>query len=149
MRIVEDCDLMARDRRVLNNLMIMAQDVTPVRGAKIASAMVYKNSIISFGINQFRSHPLQAKFGKNSDAIFLHSEIDCIRNAVNRHSASLLNRSTLFIYRARRFSGGKSHWCSGSASPCSGCTKAIAAFDIRRVVASTDSPGIYEVWESQ
>lgn len=143
-------DLRRRDQRVLNTLRIMAQDVSPVRGAKIASALVHRNDIVSFGINQFRTHPLQARFGKNSEAIFLHSEIDAIRNALNHTTADLLTRCTLFVFRVKRSGAGpRAHWCSGTAHPCEGCTRAIAAFGIRRVVNSTNNPLEVEVWQHE
>lgn len=143
-------DLRRRDQRVLNILRVMAQDVAPVRGAKLASALVHRNDIVSFGINQFRSHPLQAKFGKNEDAIFLHSEIDAIRNALNHTTADFLQRCSLFVYRVKRSGGGpRAHWCSGTAHPCEGCTRAIAAFGIRRVINSTNNPLEVEVWQHE
>jgi len=135
-----------RDRRMIEVLRGMAQGVTPVRGAKIASAIMHKSQIVSFGTNQIRSHPLQARFGKNADAIFLHAEIDSIRNALYNNTPDFLTRTTLFVYRVKRSENRHVSWCQGNASPCQGCARAIATFGIRRVIASTDQPNIFSVW---
>lgn len=139
-------DLTRRDRRMIDILRVMAQDVTPVRGAKLASAIMHKNQVVSFGVNQIRSHPLQARFGKNADAIFLHAEIDSIRNALYNNTADFLSRTTMYVYRVKRTEGRHSAWCQGNASPCEGCSRAIATFGIRRVIASTNQPNIFSVW---
>ena len=141
-------ELMGRDRRMLDTLRIMAMDVAPVRGAKLAAALMHRNQIISFGINQFRTHPLQARFGKNSEAIFLHAEIDSIRNALMHTTADTLTRATLFVVRVKKTeSGPRGKWCAGSACPCEGCSRAIANFGIRRVIASTNQEKVFDVWE--
>jgi deoxycytidylate deaminase len=128
-------------------LRVMAQDVTPVRGAKLASAIMHKNQIVSFGINQIRSHPMQARFGKNAESIFLHAEICSIKNALYNNTPEFLTRTTMFVYRVKRREGDRhSVWCQGNASPCEGCARAIATFGIPRVVASTNQPGIFEEW---
>lgn len=145
--LVHITELTNRDRRMLQVLRIMAQDVTPVRGAKLASAIMHKGQVVSFGINQIRSHPLQARFGKNADAIFLHAEIDSIRNALYNNTADFLTRTTMFVYRVKRREGMRhAAWCQGNASPCEGCARAIATFGIRRVIASTDQPDMFAVW---
>ena len=51
--------------------------------ARLAACVVYKRDIVSFGINQLKSHPFQAKFSKNEDSIFLHAETDAIKNALS------------------------------------------------------------------
>ena len=65
-----------RHSRYVNVLSRMAADiVSPVGGnARLAACVVYKNDIVSFGLNEKKSHPFQAKYGKNSDAVYLHAE---------------------------------------------------------------------------
>jgi len=146
-KLVHFDELTNRDRRMIEVLKVMAQDVTPVRGAKLASAIMHKAQVVSFGINQIRSHPLQARFSKNSEAIFLHAEVDSIRNALSRNDPDFLARTTMFVYRVKRKEETQhAGWCQGNASPCVGCARAIAAFGIRRVVASTDQPNFFSVW---
>ena len=136
-----------RDRRMIQVLRGMAQGVVPVRRAKIASAIMHKGQVVSFGVNQIRSHPLQARFGKNADAIFLHAEIDSIKNALYNNTPDFLTRTTMFVYRVKRREHMRhAAWCQGNASPCQGCARAIATFGIRRVIASTDQPDMFAVW---
>ncbi|NDB61641.1 hypothetical protein EB001_24855, partial [bacterium] len=48
---------------------------------RFAAAVVYRNKIVSVGYNRRKSHPFQAKFAKNPEAIFLHAEVHAIKNA--------------------------------------------------------------------
>jgi tRNA(Arg) A34 adenosine deaminase TadA len=120
----------------------MAIDINPINSSKIASAVVIKRDIISLGQNQMKSHPFQFKYRKKPDCIFLHSEISAIKSALNHIPPSSLRRSTLYIHRVKRLSShNHTDWRSGHDMPCSGCTRAIVEFDIRRVVYSTDIDG--------
>jgi len=141
-------ELPIRNQKVVNTLRLMAQDVVPVSGAKIAAAIVQRGNIISFGINQNRTHPLQAKWGKNSKAIFLHAEICAIKNALRHNTADYLMNTTMIVYRARRSNVGPKHaWYCGSATPCvAGCQAAIEAFGISKVISSTDDKDYFQVW---
>ena len=84
---------------------------------------------------------MQARYGKNQDAIFLHSEIDAIKNAIRNISLDQLTRSTLYVARLKRDTDAKTH-IQGLACPCDGCAKAIAAFNIKRVVYTLDTAGL-------
>jgi len=98
--------------------------------ARIASCIVYRNDIISFGVNKMKSHPFQKKFSKNIDSIYLHSEIDCIKNALRIITQDELSKSTLYICRVK-FDGNNLIW--GLSRPCSGCMNAISTFGIKKV----------------
>lgn len=124
-----------RHDHYMNVLAKLAPNLEKVAGAKIASCLVYKNNVLSFGFNQKKSHPFQAKFGKNDDCIFLHAEVDAIKNALKCNSLDELKKSTLYIYRAKKINGKLG---SGLAKPCDGCMRAIANFNIRNVVYSTE-----------
>ncbi len=113
---------------------MIARTIQPVRSARIASAIVYKREIISLGICQMKSHPLQKEYGSNSKAIFLHSEIDAIKNAINSGYKDF-EQSTLYIVRQKIV---EKNWCCGLAAPCKGCQRAIAAFNIKNIVYTTD-----------
>ena len=63
-----------RDYKIMEFLKRQAIDNDYAGNAKIASAIVFKNQIISIGRNQRRSHPFQRKYAKHSLAIYLHSE---------------------------------------------------------------------------
>jgi deoxycytidylate deaminase len=111
----------------------------PAAAARIATALVYKREIISTGICQMKSHPFQKTYAKNSKAIFLHAEVDAIKNAVNqRIDLDIIAKSTLYICRQRIIA---QEWTAGIARPCSGCERCIAAFGINQVVFSLDDYG--------
>jgi tRNA(Arg) A34 adenosine deaminase TadA len=111
---------------------------------KLAAALAHKKTIISIGTNELRTHPLQGKFRKNNDAVFLHAEIAAIANALNHMNKDDLRDSTLYVHRVKRKSSlNQKDWIDGLALPCEGCTSAIMSFGIKRVVYSTDEQDIY------
>lgn len=128
----------SRHSKYINILSKVAIAVEPVAQARITAALVYKNEIISFGINQRKSHPFQAKYGKNEDAIFLHAENDAIINAIRNTSIDDLSKCSLYVCRTKKFEGS---YVFGLARPCSGCTRAIASVDIQKVYYSLDMEG--------
>jgi tRNA(Arg) A34 adenosine deaminase TadA len=106
-----------------------------------ASAVVYRNSLVGIGFNSMKSHPFQARFGKNKDAIFLHSEVAAIKNSIRHLSERELNRSTLYVTRIKQDQFSR-QMVPGIARPCAGCARAIAEFGIARVVYTLDGPGL-------
>jgi len=126
-----------RDRRIINNLFRLAQDIEPIKSSRLAACLVLKNNIIGFGFSQMKSHPFQAEFAKNEDAIYLHAETDAIKNALKRVSQDDIARSTLYIARAKMHVETK-EWIYGLSKPCPGCARAIATFGIEKVVYTTD-----------
>lgn len=131
----------SRHIRYMNLLAKMAVAVEPVAQARIAACIVYHNEIISFGINQRKTHPFQALYGKNKDAIFLHSETDCIKNALKIISVDDLSRCSLYICRVKFEDHHKKRFIFGMAKPCPGCQRAIANFNINTVYYSLDKKG--------
>lgn len=129
----------------------IARDVTPVAGARIASALVYKREILAIGVCENKTHPLQDKYNRHPSAIFLHSEISVIKNAVRVGvTEDIFKRSTLYVCRQKVdqtvvSSNGRKNvtkkWTSGLACPCKGCAAAITAFDIGEVIYSLDNSG--------
>jgi deoxycytidylate deaminase len=133
----------SRHTKIFDVLFKLAETVEPVGNAKLAAAIVIKNEIISFGINKRKSHPFQKRFGKNSDAIFLHAEIDAIKNALRHVSQEELSRASLYVARAKKTE--KRNYIQGMAKPCEkGCQCAIAAFGIKNVYYTTDMEGVYK-----
>jgi len=119
----------------MSTLAKLATSIEKVAGARVSSCVVLKNNILSFGFNKRKSHPFQAKFGKNEECIFLHAEIDAIKNALKCTSVEDLQRCTLYIYRSKKVNGVETN---GLAKPCVGCMRAIVSFNIKNVVYSTD-----------
>jgi len=137
---------MDKHEKVLDLLATIAEGVernTTASGARLAAALVYKNRIVSVGINQKRSHPFQAKYSKNEDAIYLHAETDTIRTALRHLSEKQLSKSTLYVCRIKHEDGSDTPLIWGLSKPCVGCQRAIATFDIKGVVYSEEGKGAY------
>lgn len=106
---------------------------------KLSAAIVVKKDIISIGYNQMRTHPLQSQFSKNEHSIYLHAEINAIAAALNHVHRDALRKATLYVHRVKRSGPDCKSWIDGEACPCEGCSAAILAFGIPRVVYSTNS----------
>ena len=132
---------MKSDQHWIEQLVRLARDTPRVGRARLASCMVHKGAVVAWGFNSMKSHPLAQRFGKNADAIFLHSEVDCIRNAVKVLEPRELVRSTLYTARVKQVSSVDRRLIHGLARPCTGCAKAIAAFNIGRAVWTLDDNG--------
>ena len=137
--------LSGRDHRVMSFLRRQAIDVKAVKSSRIAAAVVLKNDIISLGHCQKRTHPFQARFAKNPDAIYLHAETNAISNALNHIHKRDLERATLYIRRVKLPTKDDTEFVDGMARPCPGCMRAIIAFGIRKVVYSTEEDGRFQV----
>ena len=113
----------------------VAEDVSPIKTARIAAAIVYRGEIISIGINSYKSDPLQAKYSKNEHAIYLHAEIAAIKKALKRINKDELKRCDMYIVRRKIHNG---IMCNGLAKPCSGCQRAIETYGIHNVFYTLD-----------
>ena len=128
----------SRHDKYINILSKIAIAVEPVAQARIAAAIVYKNEIVSIGINQRKTHPFQAKYSKNEDSIFLHAETDAIKNALKNISVEDIYSSTLYVCRVKI---ENNKFIFGLAKPCCGCMRAISNFGINKVFYSLDRKG--------
>lgn len=126
--------------RYLNLLSKIAADVvTPaVNNAKLAACIVYKNDIVSFGVNEMKSHPFQARYGKNKDSVYLHAETSAIKNALKYISQSELESSTLYICRVKYSDFTKAKMMFGLSKPCPGCFRCINTYNIKKVIYTLD-----------
>ena len=120
----------------------------PVAHTRIAAALVHKRQVLAFGRNQYKTHPLQAQYGKNEQSIYLHAEIDAIARAWGNLEGEPLRRGSrrgtvLYILRIKRESS-RGKYVLGLAKPCIGCMRAIIAFGIDRVCYSTNERSM--VW---
>lgn len=102
---------------------------------KHAAIIVIRNRIISVGVNNLKSDPLQAKYGKNNHAIWIHAEIHAIKNALKVVRVDELKKSCMYVVRYRK------DGVTGLAKPCSGCERAIIAFGIKEVIYTNDELG--------
>ena len=123
---------------ILETLTKVAEANDEYPRARMASALVKSNKIMSIGINRRKTDPMMAKYCKNKDAIFLHAEIHAIKNALKEYSVEDLEDSVLYICRVKRPNEKSKKWVHGMARPCAGCSRAIAEFGIRNVIYTTD-----------
>lgn len=116
----------------------------PVGNARIVAAITLGKKIVSFGHNQLKSHPLQRRFGRNEQSIYLHAEVDAIKNALKVVEVDDLRDCVLHVLRIKRAAPhGPYIW--GMAKPCLGCMRAIATFGINRVYYSDEPDTIKEM----
>jgi len=133
-------DKHARHLNVLSRLAVSIP--YPVKtNARLAACVVYKNDIVSFGINEMKSHPFQAKWGTNKEAIFLHAEVSAIKNALKQISLKEFEKSTLYVCRVRYEDWTKQKIVFGLSRPCDGCIRCISTFNLRSVYYSLDDSG--------
>jgi deoxycytidylate deaminase len=114
----------------------------PAQGsAKVAAAVVRGKKIVAIGMNQNKSHPMQAKFNtENPDRIFLHAEIDAIKNALRFSDEEDLKKCVMYIVRVKRpNTHDKVNWIYGTAFPCEGCLNCLEAFQIQTIVYTLDN----------
>ena len=117
----------------------LAQSIVPVRSSRIAACVVYRSKVVAYGYNHKKSHPFQAKFCKNKDAVFFHAEVHAIKNALRIIDIDDLSKCDLYIVRAKRENSSQKTWVTGLAIPCSGCQKCIEDFDLKDVHYSLDN----------
>ena len=122
-----------KHEKVFNVLSYLARDVKDFGSSRQAAAIVYKNDIIGFGINQRKSHPFQAKYGKNRFSIYLHAEISAIRNSLKLFDIDDLKKSSLYVCRVKYSSEWKKELIYANSCPCEGCMRAICDFGIKNV----------------
>lgn len=135
---------MDKNARLLDNLYKIARDNDPVAGGRLAACVVYKNKVVAYGFNQAKTHPFQAQYGKNDDAIYWHAETNAIHNALRVLSEDELAKATLYVARAR-YEMNRPVWTWGMSKPCEGCAKCIDKYNIKRVVYTMDENNHYGV----
>lgn len=135
-----------RHTKYFDVLSKLALSVEPVASARIAACIVDRGEIISFGTNQRKTHPFQARFCKNKDAIHFHAETCAIKNALRVIDQDELARCTLYICRVKYDNGDEYHkkFTYGLACPCVGCLRAISTFNIKKVAYTLNDKGY--VW---
>ena len=71
--------------------------------------------------------------GYRPDQIYLHAEVDAIRNALRLITQAQLSKCDLYVVRVKRPNERSRNWIHGLAKPCPGCQKIIKTFEIQRV----------------
>lgn len=135
--------MMKANLEILNTLeKIAAANPNPTE--KLAAAIVWRNRIISVGLNSMKTHPLQAKYGRNKHSVFLHAEIAAIKNALREIDVDDFTKCEIYIVRVKKERPFSKKYVRGLAKPCSGCARAIAEFGLRRVIYTCDN-GKHEI----
>lgn len=123
---------------MIEELKKIASRLPRIAGARVAAAIVYRNWEPFYGVNSLKSHPFQKRFCSNENAIFLHAELEAIKNAVEMLHPELMEYTTLYIARMKYKDQTKKGMIQGLAKPCIGCHRAIATFGIKNVCYTTD-----------
>lgn len=113
--------------RVFKILRDVAEVIEPVSKARMAAAIVYKNTIISIGVNKYKSDPLQLRFNKKEGKIYLHAEISAIKKASKELTDYQFKKSDIYVYRLRTSN------TAGISYPCNGCLNAIYEFRLKNI----------------
>ena len=123
--------------KYLETVRALAINTEATGSAKVAAAIVYKG-VMYFGTNSKKTHPFQAKYGKNNMAIYLHAETSAIKNALRHLSLDEISKSTLYIARVKKLGPKTNSWVDGIAKPCEGCARCISEFNIKKVFYTKD-----------
>lgn len=127
---------MTNDEKILFSCVEESRKHNPQnRCSHAAYLLTDKNTYL--GLNKRKSHPLQKRFGDNPKAIYLHAEIDAIRQAYSQEG----NISGSELYVARTRADGS----IGMSAPCEACEEAIHHFGIDQVFFTTNN-GIGEMY---
>lgn len=134
---------------IFDDMFDIALSVEKVANARVVSRLIGPRSI-AVGHNRKKSHPFQKRFGKHEDAIYLHAEIDVIKNYIENQATGISRRSItdlsdciLYILRIKQ-DGRDGPMIPALAKPCSGCMRAISHFGIKNVIYSTDNSREWE-----
>jgi len=114
--------------RILDYLHEIAIAVPRIGSGSLAAAIVYKGRIISVGVNQMKTHPLQMKYQSNPMRISLHAEIAAIVRGSKLLTESEIRKASVYVSRNKKISGVNSY---GLAQPCRGCLDCIMAFGFK------------------
>ncbi len=120
---------------VFNILKPVALDLAEERFRHVA-AIVYKNKIVSFGTSHMKSHPFQAKYSKNDEAIFWHAETNAIYNALKITDVDTLKKCSLYVCRVKK--DDDKSMLFGLSKPCAGCQECILDHKIPTLIYTLD-----------
>jgi deoxycytidylate deaminase len=107
---------------------------------KMSAGIVYRKHLIATGVNQYKTHPIMMpENGYREGQIFLHAEIDAIKNALKLITQEQLAKCDLYVLRVKRPDVPWSKdWVYGLAKPCRGCQRMIASFGIQNILYTED-----------
>jgi tRNA(Arg) A34 adenosine deaminase TadA len=127
-----------KKERNWNVLEKLALAIEPASRQRMTAMLVYKNEVIALGYNKMKTHPIAKRFQKHEEAIYLHAEIDCIKNALKVVDVDFLAKCTMYVLRVKRPDHDHNAFVRGLAKPCCGCEMALDQFGIKKVYYTTD-----------
>lgn len=104
----------------------------------VSAALVHRNKVISFGVNQMKTHPFQRNYGKNKEAIYWHAETSAIYTADKKLGFDKFENSILYIARVKYSCTDKLSFVAGLSFPCDGCLRCIKEYGIKTVIYTLD-----------
>ena len=122
----------------LSSLVKVASCIPKVGSGRLAASVWLKNDMISIGINQLKTHPLQKRFCDNPHKEFLHAETDAIAKA-SRLLRGDLEGCFLYVARAKR---SNRTFVPAMAKSCDGCKSCAHHFGIKGIFYTTDQEEI-------
>lgn len=113
------------------------RDFPKMYNVRLGALLVHKNTIISYGQNDCKTDPFQAKFADHEWRIHIHAEVNAIKKALKQISTRQIRNSTLYILRLKNNPESDGYmW--GMAKPCKSCQMCLAAFGISKVIYTTE-----------
>lgn len=125
------------DFNIIEQLRMLSLTTTYPK-ASIAAALVYRNKVISFGVNQLKTHPYQKRYGRNKDSIFWHAETNAIYIADKMLGFDKFSKSILYVVRTKWDGAGKVNLIYGNSKCCDGCMECIKDYNINTIIYSMD-----------
>lgn len=122
----------AHQEKILDSVFKLSVDTPYCFRAKVAAAIYKNKTLISYGFNRYKTHPVQQLYAKHPKACYIHAEIDAIIKALKRVDHEELKHCDLYIARAKR-TGPATDYIPALAKPCVGCSRAIIAFGFKSV----------------
>jgi deoxycytidylate deaminase len=119
-----------KNDKILRRLLSAVNGATLIGSSRHAAAIVWRDRVISVGVNSLKSHPAMVKHQPNKQRIYLHAEVDAIIKATNRHGVDFLSECSLYVLRQTK--GGR----VANSEPCPGCSNMIQAMGIKHVYHS-------------
>lgn len=125
---------------MISELFTLAKSIEPVGKARVVAALVQRGEIISFGFNNLKSHPFQAKYATNTDQIYFHAETHAIKNAIKLGNRDIISKCEIIIVRAKM--DIKKNWFYAMAKPCDGCMRCIRDFNLKKIIYTNDDGSV-------
>jgi tRNA(Arg) A34 adenosine deaminase TadA len=128
------------DNDMFEDLFERAVELEQCAGARVVACLT-NGRAYTYGYGQKKTHPFQKKFGRTEEHIYLHAEIDAIKNWLtgSQYFGNRLEELTyceLYVMRVKKVKGV---WITGLSIPCAGCIGAIDAFGIEEVYYTEDN----------